>query len=64
MMRLTLRLRAKCNRHPRYNPVEGEAGIKAGCSTCRELLALYQKAQGLVNASKLFSGEMPGPADK
>jgi len=37
------RVRAKCQRHPRYNPEkDGRSGIKGGCSTCYSLHDLHQ----------------------
>ena len=34
-LKLTERVKAKCSRHPRYNPEkDGRAGIRGGCSTC------------------------------
>ena len=34
-LKLTERVKAKCCRHPRYNPEkDGRAGIRGGCSTC------------------------------
>jgi hypothetical protein len=39
-------VKAKCNRHPRYNPErEGRGGIKGGCSTCFSLFDLHQARQ-------------------
>ena len=33
-LKLTERVKAKCCRHPRYNPEkDGRAGIRGGCST-------------------------------
>ena len=40
-LKLTERVKAKCSRHPRYNPVkDGRAGIRGGCSTCFSLYDL------------------------
>jgi hypothetical protein len=37
------RVKAKCERHPRYNPErDGRDGIKAGCTTCWQLYDLDQ----------------------
>jgi hypothetical protein len=42
-LKVTERVKAKCNRHPRYNPErEGRGGIKGGCSTCFSLFDLHQ----------------------
>jgi hypothetical protein len=38
-VRMKLRLKGRCSRHPRYNPEQGEGLIRGGCSQC---LALYQ----------------------
>ena len=40
---LAERVKAKCERHPRYNPErDGRGGIKGGCSTCFSLYDLHQ----------------------
>jgi hypothetical protein len=37
------RIKAKCAKHPRYNPErEGRGGVKGGCTTCWQLYDLYQ----------------------
>jgi hypothetical protein len=42
-LKLTERVKAKCSRHPRYNPdKDGRAGIRGGCSCCFSLYDLYQ----------------------
>jgi hypothetical protein len=38
-VRMKLRLKGRCSKHPRYNPEQGEGVIRGGCSQC---LALYQ----------------------
>jgi hypothetical protein len=38
-VRLKLRLKGKCSKHPRFNPESGPGAIRGGC---RECLALYQ----------------------
>lgn len=40
MLNVKIEARAKCRKHPNYDPAkDGEAGIKGGCGTCMELLA-------------------------
>jgi hypothetical protein len=42
-LKVAERVKAKCERHPRYNPErEGRGGIKGGCSTCFSLFDLHQ----------------------
>ncbi|RZU35610.1 hypothetical protein [Edaphobacter modestus] len=37
-LKVAERVKAKCERHPRYNPErEGRGGIKGGCSICFSL---------------------------
>ncbi len=49
------RVKAKCDRHPRYNPErEGRGGIKGGCSTCFSLFDLYQARLSLDAAHREF----------
>ena len=54
-LKVTERVKAKCERHPRYNPErDGRAGIKGGCSTCYSLLSLLQARQALDVAHREF----------
>jgi hypothetical protein len=50
MLRLgTVRFRAKCPRHPRYNPaIEGEGAIKGGCPKCQLLLEIFHAHRQMV----------------
>ena len=42
-LKVAERVKAKCQRHPRYNPErDGRGGIKGGCSTCFSLFDLHQ----------------------
>jgi hypothetical protein len=42
-LKVSERVKAKCDRHPRYNPErDGRGGIKGGCSTCFSLFDLHQ----------------------
>ncbi|HTF64930.1 MAG TPA: hypothetical protein VK638_19810 [Edaphobacter sp.] len=38
-VRMKLRLKGRCSKHPRYNPEQGAGVIRGGCPLC---LALYQ----------------------
>jgi hypothetical protein len=54
-LKLTERVKAKCSRHPRYNPVkDGRAGIRGGCSTCFSLYDLHQARIALDAAQREF----------
>ena len=45
----TVRFRARCRRHPRYNPaLEGEVAIRGGCPQCHLLLDIYKTHRSLV----------------
>ncbi len=50
MLRLgTVRFRAKCPRHPRYNPaIDGEGAIKGGCPKCQLLLEIFYAHRQMV----------------
>jgi hypothetical protein len=49
------RVKAKCSRHPRYNPErDGRGGIKGGCSTCFSLYDLQQARLSLDSAHREF----------
>ena len=54
-LKVSERVKAKCDRHPRYNPErEGRGGIKGGCSTCFSLFDLYQARLSLDAAHREF----------
>ena len=54
-LKLTERVKAKCGRHPRYNPErDGRAGIRGGCSTCFSLYDLQQARLALDVAQREF----------
>ena len=54
-LKVSERVKAKCNRHPRYNPErDGRGGIKGGCSTCFSLFDLYQARLSLDAAHREF----------
>jgi hypothetical protein len=54
-LKVSERVKAKCERHPRYNPErEGRGGIKGGCSTCFSLFDLHQARLSLDAAHREF----------
>ena len=54
-LKLTERVKAKCSRHPRYNPEkDGRAGIRGGCSTCFSIYDLHQARLALDAAQREF----------
>ena len=54
-LKVAERVKAKCKRHPRYNPErEGRGGIKGGCSTCFSLFDLHQARLSLDAAHREF----------
>ena len=57
-LRVAERVKAKCDRHPRYNPErDGRGGIKGGCATCFSLYDLYQARLALDSHTVSFSGK-------
>lgn len=49
------RVKAKCSRHPRFNPEkEGRNGIKGACSGCYDLLKLHESRIALDAAVREF----------
>lgn len=49
------RIRAKCQRHPRYNPErDGREAIRGACSTCFNLYDLYTARIDLDRAIRDF----------
>jgi hypothetical protein len=54
-LKITERVKAKCERHTRYNPEkDGRAGIRGGCSCCFSLYDLYQARIALDTAQREF----------
>ena len=54
-LKITERVKGKCNRHPRYNPEkDGRAGIRGACSCCFSLYDLYQARVALDAAQREF----------
>ena len=54
-LKVSERVKAKCERHPRYNPERaGRGGIKGGCSTCYSLFDLHQARLSLDAAHREF----------
>jgi hypothetical protein len=54
-LKITERVKGKCNRHPRYNPEkDGRAGIRGACSCCYSLYDLYQARIALDIAQREF----------
>jgi hypothetical protein len=50
------RVKAKCQRHPRFNPeLHGRGGIIGGCSTCSDLCDLFEARKKLEAAVAEFS---------
>jgi hypothetical protein len=59
-VRMKLRPKGRCAKHPRYNPEQGEGLIRGGCSQC---LALYQiiAARDRANAALKVLAELATP---
>ena len=54
-LKITERVKGKCNRHPRYNPEkDGCAGIHGACSCCFSLYDLYRARVALDAAQREF----------
>ncbi len=54
-LKVTESVKAKCERHPRYNPErDGRGGIKGGCATCFSLYDLHQARLTLDSALRDF----------
>lgn len=54
-LKVAERVKAKCERHPGYNPErDGRGGIKGGCATCFSLYDLHQARFALDSAHREF----------
>lgn len=49
MLNVKIRFKGACPKHPRYNPSEGEAGLKGNCIICWGLCDVFMLAQKLEN---------------
>jgi hypothetical protein len=54
MMRLRLRFALRCPKHRRFNPDQGRGAVKAGCTACQDLCAIYSLAQQVLERVKYF----------
>jgi hypothetical protein len=45
----TIRFKAKCNRHPKYNPEDGQGAIRGGCAKCQQLFDIYKAYEKLTS---------------
>lgn len=54
-LKLNERVKAKCSRHPYYNPEkESAAGIRGGCSACWDIYNLHRSRLELDRAVREF----------
>ena len=52
-LKVSVRVKAKCDRHPRYNPErEGRGAIKGECPTCITLFDVHQAKLSLEAAHR------------
>jgi hypothetical protein len=59
MLTLKIDVRAKCERHPGYDPAkEGRGGIRAGCQRCEALLELYLSSYDALRVLELDSAHL------
>ncbi len=47
MFKITLRIRAMCPKHKRYNPVRDGLAFRSSCKGCEDAHHLYQKTMEL-----------------
>lgn len=46
MLKIKIEARAKCKKHPRYDPAkDGLGGIVGGCLACNRVLSIHQAAE-------------------
>lgn len=57
----TIRFKAKCNRHPTYNPEDGQGAIRGGCPKCLQLFEIYQAYLKLTTLMKQAKNEPDKP---
>ena len=38
----TVRFKARCKRHPGFDPMDGLGGVRGGCKRCELLLEIHQ----------------------
>jgi hypothetical protein len=57
MYQETIKVKSRCQKHPRYNPEkEGEASIRGGCWQCRNVFEVFKLAQELKRKQKFAEG--------
>lgn len=52
----TIKIKLKCPKHPRFNPLQGEGSIKGNCGECVALNSLFRLIRQL-RVSKSMDGE-------
>jgi hypothetical protein len=62
----SIRFRAKCSRHPSYNPaLEGEEAIRGACPKCHLLLEIYRAHRQLIDLmQQVKQEELKSPTTK
>lgn len=55
MLKISIHAKAKCRKHPKFDPMHGEAAIKGGCITCHEIMDLWILARA---AAKTISDRL------
>jgi hypothetical protein len=53
-IRMKMRLKGKCPKHPGYNPEEGEGAIRGVCPHCRALYEVVAARDALWAAAREF----------
>jgi hypothetical protein len=49
-----MRVYARCPKHIRFNPSNGQGAVKGGCLTCLELTVYYREFEALRRRIKSF----------
>lgn len=60
----TIRFKGKCEKHPRFDPMDGEGAVRGGCRRCLLLLEIFQAHGRLVELIRKSKNEAGIPAVK
>jgi hypothetical protein len=58
----TIRFKGKCDKHPRFDPMDGEGAIRGGCRRCMLLLDIFQAHGRLIELIRKAKNEAGAPA--
>lgn len=60
----TVRFKGRCERHPGFDPFDGQGGVRGGCKRCLLLLEIHESHGKLVELIRKAKNDMGSPVGK